>query len=101
MQKITTGDISTGIKVMAFIIPIAVSSAVAFVSISYSGGQTVEKLHQLEKRVEDTVKVKEQTAIDVAVMKNEVQNLKTNFDTFKLQYQEDIKDLKELIRRHP
>jgi hypothetical protein len=101
MDKITTSDISAGIKVMAFAIPIIVSSVVAFVSISFSGGQTVEKIHQLEEELEDTIEVKEQTAIDVAVMKNEMQNLKNNFDTFKVQYQEDVKDLKELIRRNP
>lgn len=82
MEKITTRDLSTGIKVGYIVASIAISAVVASLSVGYSSGQTMQKIEGMEKeiielklKVDDSARVKEQVAIDIAVIKTNMFNM--------------------------
>ncbi len=89
-QKVTAQELSVGVKAIIFVLPFLMSGAGILVSVSWSGGQTTEKItncveqiHVLQDKVEDSAKVKEQTAVDIAVMKTEIRNMSNNIDDIK------------------
>lgn len=82
MDKITTRDISIGVKLGYLLITVAISAVMAAATIGFSGGQTVQQLNtvkteveDLKVKLEDTLKVKEQTAVDIAVIKTKLENI--------------------------
>ena len=96
-EKITAQQIGWGVKMMLVLIPAFFTVSGVIVSVTWISGQTVEKVQTLEKKIEDTVRVKEQTAVDIAVIKEQMKK----FDEFKAEYKEDIRDLKDLIKKNP
>lgn len=96
-EKITAQQIGWGVKAMLILIPAFFTASGVIVSVTWISGQTVEKVQTLEKKIEDTVRVKEQTAVDIAVIKEQMKK----FDEFKAEYKEDIRDLKDLIKKNP
>jgi len=82
-EKITTDQISNGFKTLVIVIPLMFSAAGVFISIGQSSEQLKnykEEIDSLRKDVNDSAKIKEQTAVDIAVMKTEMKNVSATLD---------------------
>ena len=83
----TTKDISTGLKVIIFIIPGVWAVLSVVISVSWIGAQTTEKLdntaikvEKVETKLEDTIKMREETSVKVGKMETKIEILDKKMD---------------------
>lgn len=78
----TTKDISTGLRVMIFAIPGFWAILSVAVSVTWLGGQTTQELKQtvetvetIQDKLDESSKVREDTAVKIGKLETKIENL--------------------------
>lgn len=100
-QKISFSDISFSMLSIIGILPMVLAAVIAFTTIKIQGQTMRTEIENVKTEMKDTIQRRMEDHEKLIIIDTNTGNLKESFGEFKVKYESDMREIKQLLRELP